>query len=60
MDGKLWPKKKEPHETQSPHLIYLPQFSAAGRRGKEPVRLVNLGAALSPSGGGGNGGPLKG
>lgn len=48
------------HKRLSSHLIYLPQFSAVGRRGKEPVRLVNLGTALSPSGGGGNGGPLKG
>lgn len=48
------------HKRLSPHLIYLPQFRAVGRRGSEPVRPVNLSAALSPSGGGGNGGPLKG
>lgn len=48
------------HKRVSSHLIYLPQFSAVGRRGRAPVRPVNLGAALSPSGGGGNGGPLKG
>lgn len=48
------------HERLSSHLIYLPQFSAVGRRGRAPVSPVNLGTVLSPSGGGGNGGPLKG
>lgn len=48
------------HERLSSHLIYLPQCSAVVRRGRAPVRPVNLGAGLSPSSWGGNGGPLKG
>lgn len=48
------------HKRLSSHLIYLPQFSAVVRRGRAPVGPVNLGAALSPHGWGGNGGPLKG
>lgn len=48
------------HKRLSSHLIYLPQFSVVGRRGRAPVRPVNLGTALSSNGGGGNGGPLKG
>lgn len=42
------------------HLIYLPQFSAVGRRSSAPVGPVNLSTVLSPRSGGGNGGPSKG
>lgn len=48
------------HKRLSSDLIYLPQFSAVVCRGRAPVRPVNLGAALSLRGWGGNGGPLKG
>lgn len=67
MDGKLQGKEMNntncrtpSHMRLSSHLIYLPQFSAVVHRGRAPVRPVNLGTALSPSGWGGNGGPLKG
>lgn len=48
------------HRGLSPHLIYRPQFSAVGRHGTAPVSPVDLSAALSPGGGGGSSGPLKG
>lgn len=48
------------HKRLSSHLIYLPPVSAVVRRGRVPVRPVNPDAALSPSDGVGNGGPLKG
>lgn len=64
MDGKLQGTttncQTHSHKRLSSHLIYLPQFSAVVRHGSVPVGPVNLGAALSPRGWGGNGGPLKG
>lgn len=53
-------KRTHRHKRLSSHLIYLPQFSVVVRRGRAPVRPVDLSADLSPRGRGGNGGPLKG